>query len=377
MGTELFCVGNAIVDIFAAYDYARLDQMGITEAVQHIGREQADLILRDLGVGGAPARGGPPPEGAALASGGGAANVAKIAALLGMDVSFAGCAGNDPLAAVFTSELAGAGVRVFLKQGTAQTGVCLALRDSGPEPAPGGQRRGSGQKGGPPFRVAVYPGAALEFTEADIDETCFAGLDAVALDGYALDRRSLVQRILRLADQSGIPVALDAASVFQVREKTEEILHYCRNYPLILFMNADEAIAFFYRITKSSGETVSGEREKETLILREVCPLLKIITQGELFPIIVIKLGSRGALVIAGGTVYQEETFAVLRPRDTMGAGDAFCAAFLAAWIRGGSLSSCAAAGNKVAREILEVPGTAIRADKLKSFTKQFRRFRR
>jgi len=112
------------------------------------------------------------------------------------------------------------------------------------------------------------------------------------------------------------------------------------------------------------------DKEKEALILRDICPMLKIITDGELFPIIVIKLGGRGAIVVAGGNVYREETFTVATPKNTVGAGDAFCAAFISAWIRDKSLSECAALGNKVAREILEVPGTHIKSGKLKSFAK-------
>jgi sugar/nucleoside kinase (ribokinase family) len=53
-----------------------------------------------------------------------------------------------------------------------------------------------------------------------------------------------------------------------------------------------------------------------------------------------------------------------------VGAGDAFCAAFLSAWIRGRSISECAALGNKVARKVLEAPGAAIKRDKLKSFAR-------
>ena len=101
--------------------------------------------------------------------------------------------------------------------------------------------------------------------------------------------------------------------------------------------------------------------------------MLKIITDGEIFPVMVVKLGGRGALVIAGGNVYHEETFTII-PRDTIGAGDAFCAAFIAAWVRNKSLSECAAMGNKVAREILAVPGTHIKKSKLKSFAKALRK---
>ena len=219
-------------------------------------------------------------------------------------------------------------------------------------------------------RFAASPGAALELTEAHIGEEMISGAEVVVVDGYILDRRPLVQHILKLASRRGIPTALDAASVFQVKSKAEEILTYSRSFPLLVFMNADEAIAFFNTIRKSRDEeTGLSEKEKEGVILRDVCPMLKIITDGEIFPIIVVKLGGRGAVVVAGGNVYHEETFTIV-PRNTIGAGDAFCAAFIAAWIRDRSLSECAALGNKVAREILEVPGTHIKSGKLKSFAK-------
>jgi sugar/nucleoside kinase (ribokinase family) len=156
----------------------------------------------------------------------------------------------------------------------------------------------------------------------------------------------------------------------QMKSKAEEILTYSRSFPLFVFMNADEIITFFNTIRKTKDEDVpQTEKEKEEMILRDVCPMLKIITDGEIYPVIVVKLGGRGAVVIAGGNVYREETFTII-PRDPIGAGDAFCAAFISAWIRGKSISECAALGNKVAREILQVPGTHIKSGKLKSFAK-------
>jgi sugar/nucleoside kinase (ribokinase family) len=352
--TDLLCAGNAIVDVFAEYSYAQLDRLGITEPAQHIDRARSDAIMRELGFSGALP--GPAPGGISLSSGGGAANVAKIAAMLGMNAAFAGAVGPDPLAAVFEKDLRDAGVTPLLARGKEKTGTCLILSEGGKT------------------RIAATPGAALEFTGDDVVEDMVAGAGAVVLDGYILDRRPLVQRLLRLADKHGIPAAIDAASVFHIREKTEEIVHYCRNYPLMVFMNADESIVFYNTIKKSrSEEEISGEQEKEALILRDICPALKCVTEGELFPIIVIKLGGRGAVVLAGGNIYRAETFAIMKPKDAIGAGDAFCAAFLSAWIRGKSLSECAALGNKVARRILEVPGTHIGEEKLRNFAKQLR----
>ena len=344
---ELFCIGNAIVDWFVFNaDAKKLDELGITAPVQHIPRDLAQRILEDDGL----------MAGSTWCSGGGATNVAKIAAMLGIKTAFAGCVGTqDGNAGFFKIGLDDAGVVSFLKKGKERNGLCFFFYCGGRT------------------RIAASPGAALEFTEADVSEDLIAAAGAIVLDGYMLDRRPLVQHIMQLAGSRGIPVALDAASVFQVREKTEAILHYSRNYPLIIFMNADECIIFYNTVKKGTAAAVGidalGEREKETLILGEICPVLKCMTEGDIFPVIVIKLGGRGAVVLAGGNIYSEETLTII-PRNTVGAGDAFCAAFISAWIRGKPVRECAALGNKVAREVLAVTGTRVKADRLMPFAK-------
>jgi len=346
---QLLCFGNALIDVFASVDPGWLDGLGITEAVQHIPMDLARRMLEELVLA----------SDTVMSSGGSAANVAKIAAMLDTESAFVGCVGptdGDNLAATFKNDLETAGVVPLLSSGKEKTGLCFAFNC------------------GDSTRIAASPGAALEFSETDVPGELISRAEAIVLDGYMLDRRPLVQHIMELASRHGIPIALDAASVFQIKEKTEAILQYSRNYPLIVFMNADEAIVFYNNIRKSkdSLETYS-EREKETIILRDICPVLKCITEGEIFPIIVIKLGGKGAVVLAGGNTYREETFAIT-PRNTVGAGDALCAAFLSAWIRHRSIQECAALGNRVAREILLVPGTNIEKGKLKSFAKQLRK---
>jgi sugar/nucleoside kinase (ribokinase family) len=345
--TELLCIGNPIVDVFVNIDYSLIAKYGILEPVQHIDRETAEIFLREPTINY---------KNAVKSSGGGAANVAKIAAMLGMNSSFSGCAGNDELAAMFEKEMTDAGVNTLLVRSDKKTGLCFACSY------------------GNETRFAASPSAALDLTPENIPDELINNAEVVVVDGYILDRRPLVQHILLKASRQGIPVALDAASIFQVKNKAEEILTYSRNFPLFIFMNADETLAFYNTIRKCSDEETNlTEKEKETIIMRDICPMLKIITDGELFPIVVIKLGGRGALVVAGGHVYHEETFTII-PRNTVGAGDAFCAAFLAAWTCGKSLSECAVLGNKVAREILEVPGTHIKSGKLKSFRSLIRR---
>ena len=345
--TEILCIGNPLVDIFTEVDNSFALKYGIRDHVQHIDRDKADLILNDSDIDFSKA---------VKTSGGGAANVAKISAMLGMKSAFMGCVGRDDLAEFFENEIKNAGVSTRLIQTDGKTGLCFACGVAGVT------------------RFAASPGAALDLTESEIDDEMIKNAEVVVVDGFILDRRYLVQHVLKTASKSGIPVALDAASVMQVRSKAEEILTYSRSYPLFLFMNADETLVFYNTIRKNNEDTINlPEKEKETVILRDICPMLKIITDGELFPIIVVKLGGRGAVIIAGGNIYREETYAVV-PRNTVGAGDTFCAAFISAWIRGMSISECAALGNKVAREILEVPGTFIKSGKLKSFAKMLQK---
>lgn len=341
--TELLCIGNPIVDYYLNINESLTLKYGITDHVQNISVEQAQSFLREPYIDFASAE---------KSSGGGSANVARIASMLGMKTVFLGCTGNDENAGIFRQEMSDAGVSSVLTQSNEKTGICFACNL------------------GDEIRFAACPGAALGLTEADIGDELIDNAEVVVLDGYILDRRSLVQHILMKASHKGIPVALDVASIMQVKSKAEEILTYSRSFPLFVFMNADEAITFFNTIRKTREEDFpSTEKEKEEMILRDVCPMLKIITDGEIYPVIVVKLGGRGVMVVAGGNVYREETFTII-PHDPIGAGDAFCAAFIAAWIRGKSLSECAALGNKVAREILQVSGTHIKSGKLKSFAK-------
>jgi sugar/nucleoside kinase (ribokinase family) len=286
-----------------------------------------------------------------ICSGGGAANVAKIAGLLGLETAFVGAVGAistvgdgalgavqeklyDQFGRLFDEQLSEAGVRSILKEKSSPTGICLMLQMTDGE-----------------LKIAASPSAALELDIEDIDEDLMRKARAVVLDGFMLERRPLVQHILTLANNYGTPVALDLSTTGLASDKALEILTYTRVYPLILFMNEDEAKAF-YRVLN---RTIQPEPEKPGLS-NELIDLFTAFTANDIFPVLTVKLGIRGAIVFAGGHAFREETIPVM-PLETTGAGDAFCAAFLAAWIRDKSAAECAAWGNKAAREVLDVKG--------------------
>jgi len=77
--TELLCIGNPIVDIFIEIDKRLAVKYGILEPAVHIEYEKAQVILSESSIDF---------KNAIRSSGGGAANVAKNASMLGMKTAF-------------------------------------------------------------------------------------------------------------------------------------------------------------------------------------------------------------------------------------------------------------------------------------------------
>jgi len=336
--SELLCIGNALVDIFARGEDDIDRQLGLDEPVQHISMEKMREILSVL------------PE-FSVCSGGGAANVAKISGLLGVKTGFIGALGAAPdgesetrksgiydqFGSLFERELEEAGVSTNLIRKNSPTGICLILQ------MPDGRNI-----------VAASPSAALELSQDDIDEKIIRQADAVVLDGFMMDRQPLFRHILELADKYGTAVALDLSTTGLAHERAVEIITYARAYPLIIFMNEDEAAALYAAVSRQPIEKKSVEK-----LWPQMTELFKDFTSNDIYPVLAVKLGPRGAVVFANGSIYRQETIPVI-PLETTGAGDTFCAAFLAAWIREKSFTECADFGNRAARLTLDVNGTHV-----------------
>jgi len=305
--TDLLCVGNALVDVFAQADEQFFARHGITQPVQHIEIEKIKEMLLEL-------------RDYTMVSGGGAANVAKIAGMLGAKVSFAGAAGNDKFGRFFKKSLADSGVKLRLSIKSSPTGICLMLRDAAGD-----------------SHIAASPAAALELSESDINLEELQRTRVVLIDGFMLDKTALVSHILSMAGANETVVAIDLSSPGIAREYATKIADFAINYPLILFMNEAETEAFSDGLKPLTQET--------------------LFENNEYFPIIVVKLGEKGALCYSGGKVFRAETQAVT-PADATGAGDAFCAGFLSAWMKSKASGECAAFGNMTARTVLGAEGS-------------------
>ncbi|MCL2008164.1 MAG: PfkB family carbohydrate kinase [Treponema sp.] len=306
----MLCIGNAIVDVFAPdKGYLISSKYGIEDPVQHVDITKLKALKNEL-------------NDYTQVSGGGSANAAKIAGFMGIRTCFIGSIGEDEEGEFFERSLAESGVELLLKKAGLPTGLCLYLE--------GGEGR---------TRIAASPSAAIELSLQDICEEAIAKASIVLIDGFMLMRPGLVETCIELAEKNGIICAIDLSSKEIAERYAPEILEKTEN-ELILFMNEDEAAVFEGKIKSSSLLSLTKER-----------PLLKIT----------VKLGPKGSIVYSEGESFFAETKAII-PKNTVGAGDAFCGAFLSGLLRGKSLYDSAALANRAAGMVLGVYGTGINA---------------
>jgi len=342
---DILAIGNPLVDMVAFCDEDTATLLGLhPNSNIDVSRERLNDILIAL----------PDPS---PSSGGGAANVAKLAALMGFKAAFTGCIGSGPdgkkdrFARHFENDMRASGVELHLKQSPKPSGACAVIHMAGGL-----------------ISIAADPSAALDLDAEDIDEALIRRARILMLDGFLLSRTALISRILELADYYGTTVALDLSLPRIASESAGFVADMARRYPLILFMNEAEANAFSCAFkTGTSAKSCSEVPDydvDETIDEDERYQALRSLCLDGPFPIAVVKQAEKGVLVFASSSRYAVPTRA-RTPFDRTGAGDAFAAGFLSSWLKGRALRDCAVRGNRIAREILTVPGSDPDREKL------------
>lgn len=245
-----------------------------------------------------------------VSRGGSAANQAAWLASLGAGVRFAGRAGASDIAG-HRHALQCLGVDVRLgEDADVPTGSVVVLV------AADGERS-----------MFTDRGANRNLSGDDLDGL----LDGVAESGGLLHisayqlfeplTRQILRAVWARAERAGIPRSVDPGSFAGVRDAGRESFLAWTAGASLVFPNFAE------------GRLLSGEEEPEAI----VSSLL------DTYRIVALKLGRAGALVgSTDGTRVRlaAEPAPVL---DSTGAGDAFCAGFLARFVRGAGLAQCTA----------------------------------
>jgi sugar/nucleoside kinase (ribokinase family) len=309
---ELIGVGNALMDVIAFVDEAFAPSLGYhNNSVSHIDRARMADVLAAL----------PDPI---VSAGGGAANAARAASMLGARAAFAGRVGEDELGERFAEELEFSMVEPILSRSGAPTGVYCALV------RPDGGRT-----------LLVSPGASLDLALEPPPPSIFRAGATLFLECFLLRDRAFFMDCVRGAREVGMEIAVDLSSRELASSERDFILGFLPEYCDILFANEDE----FAALTR--------------MPIREG---LEIFSAWDIE--VVVKRAEMGALWSRGGSAF-DSPVRELQPVDSTGAGDAFAAGFLYGRSIGLPPERSLRLGNRIAEEVLGVPALGVDPDRI------------
>ncbi|MEV6976030.1 PfkB family carbohydrate kinase [Kitasatospora sp. NPDC093806] len=266
--------------------------------------------------------------------GGSAANVAAFAAGQG-PARFLGCVGDDPAGHALAAELAGHGVDVRVAH-AGRTGSIVVLIDEA------GER-------------TMLPDRGAATLLAPVPDGWLDGLTHLHVPAYSFDGEPVgtaAVDALRRVRAAGGTTSLDASSTGMLeRFGRERFLALATELaPTLLFANRDES-AFL-------GLLVDGRPGPERARLAATT--------------VVTKSGAEATTIdVPGEAPFGVPVPPVREVRDLTGAGDAFAAGFLAAFLDGlsaglpdgGGLREAAARGHRCAARVLASPGASCPPD--------------
>jgi sugar/nucleoside kinase (ribokinase family) len=243
-----------------------------------------------------------------LTLGSSSAIVAHNLAALGCHVGFASRIGDDPLGQIALDRLAQSGVdvsRVRRIPGETKTGATVILQ--------GALER----------RILTYPGTIFDLTLDDLDFDFLTDSGHFHLSSYYLQRglRPHVGELFRRLKASGLTISLDTND--DPDDQWDGGLNDVLRYVDVFFPNLREA----KRLASS---------DKVELAVADL---------SKRVPLLVVKLGEKGAMARRGDEVF-ESPAAPVNFVDPVGAGDSFDAGFLSQFVKGKDLPTCLRWGN-------------------------------
>ncbi|MSU25226.1 MAG: adenosine kinase [Opitutus sp.] len=260
--------------------------------------------------------------------GGSAANTIFNATRLGLRTAFVGKLGGDDLARTYRSRFAAAGVNTDrFKHGDLPNARCLILT------TPDAQRT-----------MRTLLGAVMSFSPAEVTAADFAGARHVHIEGYVVFNQALANAIVDAARAAGCTVGLSLASFEVVGASRAWLLDQLRRGLELVFGNEDEARALFPDLPARTPDDYAAHARR----------------LAEFGGTAAITLGKDGAWIARGRELHRIAPHLVADAIDSNGAGDAWAAGFLSAYLRGQPLPVCGAIASLVGAETVRHHGPII-----------------
>jgi len=307
-------IGNALVDIMTRLEDDRfLEIIGLPKgSMQLVDEAFVEKITPQIA-----------PLKKSISAGGSAANTINGLANLGVACGFIGVVGADEMGVFFADDMKDSGITPHLYTSQNKSGIAVAFV------SPDSERT-----------FATYLGAALELTDAHLDENVFKQYDIIHIEGYLVQNYVLIEGIMKTAKNCGLIISLDLASYNVVDTHLDFIKKLVEDYVDIVFANEEEAKSF------------TGKEPNEALnILSQSCRT------------VIVKTGKNGSLL---KNAKDTKVVGAIDANciDTTGAGDLYAAGFFYGLINEFPLEICGKIGAVVAGNVIEVVGSKMEAER-------------
>lgn len=312
--TQLLGISNAIVDVLAHIDDDFLDKIGVVRgAMTLIDEDRAHEIYSMMGP-------------ATEMSGGSVANTIASFANLGGTAAYIGRVKADQLGEIFNHDMRSLGVDIRLAPAadgapTARSHVLISAD---------GQRT-----------MCTYLGACTELGVADVTPATVGSPRAMLLEGYVWDLPEgpqLAARAMEIAAANGTTVALSLSDSFCVQRHRESFEQAVRENVDIVVADEDEINELVQ--TNGFDDTLDAIRDYDCLFA--------------------MTRSAKGSVILQGDEKVTQAATAIETLVDSTGAGDAYCAGFLYAWVNDQSLAECARLGTFCATKVIQQVGARI-----------------
>jgi len=312
--TQLLGISNAIVDILAHIDDDFLDRIGVLRgAMTLIDEDRAHEIYSMMGP-------------ATEMSGGSVANTIAGFANLGGTAAYIGRVKADQLGEIFNHDMRSLGVDIRLAPAadgapTARSHVLISAD---------GQRT-----------MCTYLGACTELGITDVTPATVGAPKAMLLEGYVWDLPEgpqLAARAMEIAATNGTTIALSLSDSFCVQRHHASFEKAVRESVDIVVADEDEINELVH--TSNFDDTLDAIRNYDCLFA--------------------MTRSAKGSVIVQGDETITQAATAVETLVDSTGAGDAYCAGFLYAWVNDQSLAECARLGTFCATKVIQQVGARI-----------------
>ncbi|MBI2901568.1 MAG: adenosine kinase [Planctomycetes bacterium] len=301
MTRDLLVLTNALTDLVRAGTDEEVARRGLRKGHAHSNDDhfrESDLNNCRLVHGGSPG------------------NVAAGAAHLGLACGLIGSVGTDEIGRSYVADIAARGIESHLRTLDGPSGVCWVLV------TPDGERT-----------MAVDLGVSPDFS---IPVEVFPRYRAFHCSGYEMvSNPEATWKAIETARREKLLLSFDVADAQMVRLRPDD-LRRATDGADVVFANEHEARAI-------------TEREPEEALVAMSRPGRQVV----------VKLGARGSLVWSGGKTWRIPSRAT-KVVDTTGAGDAYAAGFLSAFLRGAGAEECGVRGTEFAARICAIEGARL-----------------